>query len=125
MSIVVKSSKAEQNVLTCGLENLNFTSSQNLFKLYDYGSWELEFPGGGLWETLTVEIYHDLGYKPGFSVIGEIPHGLGGTSGRYTKYVYYVSIGAYADSEKLTIFAGSDEAETTHGYYAIYLDSLE
>ena len=123
MSILVKSSKPGQDVLTCGIENLNFTSSKDLFKLYDYGSWEIELTGG--WAFDTLEIPHDLGYYPGFSVVGEVPTDLGGTVGRYTKYVWSFTYGARVDTEDLIITATSDNVQTIHGYYIIYLDPLE
>ena len=116
----IRVSKPKRDVKRCGLEDLSFVSNKNLFKFYDVGTWELELPGG--WERNKLEIEHNLGYVPGFSVFGEVPWGGAGT---YERYPMWFLTGAHINSTKLIISSISEDVITLHGYYMIYLDPLE
>jgi hypothetical protein len=131
----IKVSQAGYDVKTANKENLVFSSKYNTLKLFSNGSGSQSVPAAtapyGPPGTATVEITHNLGYKPAFIVFCT---SIWRSNDKFSPYAYK-SIGAispdggqYAvDTTKLYIHlynGDSGGARTIYYRYHIYYNEL-
>ena len=130
----IKVSQSGNDVKTANKEYLVFSSKYDTLKLFSNGSGSQSVPAataGGPSGTATVEITHDLGYKPAFIVFCT---SIWRSNDKFSPYAYK-SIGAispdggqYAvDTTKLYIHlynGDSTGARTIYYRYHIYYNEL-
>lgn len=130
----IKVSQAGYDVKTCNKERLVFSSKYNTLKLFVSGSGSHSVPAATQWfgpsGTATVEITHNLGYKPAFIVFC---NSIWRDTSKFSPYAYK-GIGAISpdggfysvDTTKLYIhlYNGDFSARTIYYKYHIYYNEL-